>query len=312
MHCKLLKNQARRIAESLLSLAFTSGLVLAAEAPAIRISAPSIGWILAADGTQAIEITGVTESPRTGRTVALAAVARRAWPSPDASATVLQTNTGIALLAGNDQVETLSELPVASVATVAWDRASAGFAACWDTVCEARGANGAMRARWEVAAGARLLAYSAENGLVLATAEGAEWRREAAVIALDSIPAAAAFRPGTSELWLLDATGQLAGIDPQRRPAGTAELVPDAIGLVASLDGKAFFAANASGAAAATNLESLQTETFNMEDSLEGLWPAAGRFTVRLHDSAKRAIGIWNGDSGITGWVPALNSEVGQ
>lgn len=312
MHCKLLKNKARRIAESLLSLAITSGLVMAAESPDIRISAPSLGWILAADGSQALEITGVTESPRAGRAVALAGVARRAWASPDATVTVLQTGTGLEILRGSVPAEGLFELPTGSVATVAWDRASAGFAVCWDTDCEARGANGAMRARWEVAAGARLLAYSADNGMVLATGESAEWRRESSVITLDAIPAAAAFRPGTSELWLLDAAGQLTGIDPQRRPIGNAELVPNALGLVASLDGKSFFAANAEGATAATNLETLQTEKFNLEDSVEGLWPAAGRFTVRLHDSAKRAIAIWNGDSGITGWVPALNSEVRQ
>ena len=46
--------------------------------------------------------------------------------------------------------------------------------------------------------------------------------------------------------------------------------------------------------------------------ALKSLPSAAGRFTVRLHDSAKRAIAIWNGDSGITGWVPASNSEVRQ
>lgn len=312
MHCKLLKNKARRIAESLLSLAITSGLIMAAESPDIRISAPTLGWILAADGSQAIEITGVTDSPRAGRAVALATTARRAWASPDAAAIVLQTRTGIALLRGAQPAEGLLELPAATVATVAWDRASTGFAVCWDEICEARGADGAMRARWEVAPGSRVLAYSADNGLLLATAEAAEWRRQNTVISLDAMPASAAFRPGTSELWLLDAAGQLTGIDPQRRPVGAAELVPNAVGLVASLDGKSFFAANAEGAAAAANLETLQTENFNLEDSVEGLWPAAGRFTVRLHDSAKRAIAIWNGDSGTTGWVPAMNNEVRQ
>ena len=312
MHCKLLKTRARRIAESLLSLAITSGLIMAAESPDIRISAPSLGWILASDGSQAVEITGVADSPRTGRTVALATAARHAWASPDATAIVLQTGTGISLLRGSLPAEELFELPAATVATVAWDRASAGFAVCWNENCEARGADGAMRARWEVAPGARVLAYSADNGLLLATAESAEWRRESAVIPLDAIPASAAFRPGTSELWLINAAGQLTGMDPQGRPTGAAELVPNPVGLVASLDGKSFFAANTDGAAAAANLETLQTETFNLEDSVEGLWPAAGRFTVRLHDSAKRAIAIWNGDSGITGWVPASNSEVRQ
>ena len=312
MHCKLLKNNARRIAESLLSLAITSGLIMAAESPDIRISAPSIGWILASDGSQAVEITGVSDSPRAGRAVPLANAARRAWASPDATAIVLQTGTGIGLLRGSLPAESLLELPATAVATVAWDRASAGFAVCWNEICEARSADGAMRARWEVAPGSRVLAYSADNGLLLATAEIAEWRRQTEVISLDAIPASAAFRPGTSELWLLDAAGQLTGIDPQRRPVGAAELVPNAVGLVASLDGKSFFAANAEGAAAAANLETLQTENFNLEDSVEGLWPAAGRFTVRLHDSAKRAIAIWNGDSGTTGWVPAMNNEVRQ
>ena len=312
MHCKLLNHKARWIAESLLSLAVASGLTIAAESPDIRISAPSLGWVLAADGSQVIELAGVSDSPRVGRAFALESAARRAWAAPDSTATVLQTASGISLLRGGDRVEGLFELPAGSAATVAWDRASAGFAVCWDTNCEARDAAGALRSRWEVAAGARVIAYSAANGLVLATGETAEWRRDNAAIALDSQPVAAAFRPGTSELWLLDASGQLSGIDPQRRPTGSAELVAGAVGQVASLDGTAFFAANAEGAAAFTNLETLQTEKFSVEDSVEGLWPAAGRFTVRLHDSAKRAIAIWDGASGITGWVPASNSEVRQ
>ena len=64
MHSILLSPQARWIAGSILCLAVSSHLALGADASGIRIAAPSLGWVLAPDGSQVIEITGVPESPR--------------------------------------------------------------------------------------------------------------------------------------------------------------------------------------------------------------------------------------------------------
>lgn len=312
MYCKLLKNQARRIAKSILPLAATAGLAIAAETPDIRISAPSLGWVSTSDASQGIEIVGVTESPRTGRSIVLPAAVRRLWASPDSGVLLVQTSSSLTLLRTTGQADPLFEVTPTSSLSVAWDRSSDGFAACWETSCEARDANGAIRSRWDVPAGARAMAYSATAGLLIATADSAEWRTTAESVRLDAIPAAAVFRPGTNELWVLDAEGHLTGRDIQGRNTGSAELIAGAIGLVASLDGKAFFAATAEGAAAVANLETQQTEQLTLEDTVEGVWPASGRFNIRLHDSAKRAIGIWNGDTKTTGWVPALNTEVRQ
>jgi hypothetical protein len=123
------------------------------------------------------------------------------------------------------------------------------------------------------------------------------------------VPAAAAFRPNSPELWLLHPSGHLSGRDLQGRRTAEAQLVPNALGLVASQDGAAFFAANAGGAAAVVSLATSQTEQFDLEDTVEGVWPAPGLFAVRLHHSAKRPIGFWNGETGLTGWVPAQPLE---
>ena len=124
------------------------------------------------------------------------------------------------------------EIPPEVDITVVWDRSSAGFATCWTEKCQARTANGTLREQWEVAAGSRPMAFSVEAGLVTASVGTAEWRRGVELIPLDAVPAAAAFRAGTGELWLLDAAGHLAGRDQQGRHIGEGESVTNAIGLV--------------------------------------------------------------------------------
>ncbi len=296
----------------LLILAALPGLIPAAESAGIRLSAPALGWILASDGAQLIEIAGIAASPRAGRAVALPSPARRVWASPDSNAVLLRLDAGLFLLRANEQLEQLAEIPLDVDVTAAWDRSSAGFAICWAEICQARALNGPIRDQWPFTAGARVVAFSMEAGLLTATAQSAEWRNAAELIPLDTIPAAAAFRPGTQELWLLDADGRLAGRDRQGRRTGEGESVANALGLISSADGKAFFAANADGAAAVFSVASSQSERFAIEESVEGVWPAPGLFAIRLHESAKRPIAIWNGETGITGWMPAATSEVRQ
>jgi hypothetical protein len=308
---------ARRIARLFLSLATLPGLPIAAEPPSPRLSAPAIGWVLAADGSQVIEIAGIAESPRAGRSVALPSAARRTWNSPDADTILIRLDTGLYLISSNERPEHLPRqliaIPAETDVTVAWDRASAGFAICWVETCQARSTAGAIREQWEVSPGSRPIAFSVDAGLVTATLESAVWRVGSQVIHLEAIPAAAAFRAGTRELWLLDLAGHLAGQDRQGRLTGEGNLIPNAAGLVGSLDGKAFFSANTEGAAAVLSLESAQTERLSIEDSVEGVWPAPGLFAIRLHESAKRSIAIWNGQTGVIGWMPtAQGIEVRQ
>lgn len=266
--------QTRRIARLILALAALPGIGIAADPPAIRVSAPTlVGWVTVQDGSQIIEIAGIAESPRAGRTVALPSAARRFWASPDGKAVLVRLDTGLFLLKSNDQVELLVEISPDSDVTAAWDRSSAGFAICWAEICQARAADGAIRAQWEVPAGSHVAAFSVDAGLVTATGGGGEWRGGSGVIHLNAAPAAAAFRSGTRELWLHDETGHLIGQDQQGRRIGEGELVPNALGLVSSLDGKSFFSANVEGAAAVFSLDSFQTERLSVPDTVEGVWP---------------------------------------
>lgn len=285
-----------------------SGLAIAADSSGVRISAPALGWLLSPDGSQLIQLTGVAESPRAGATIALENPARAAWASPDASAIVLKFDSGLALLRSGGPVEPLPGAPIAAHAAV-WDRASAGFALCSQDSCLAFDNAGAIRSRWEVASGSRPLAYSADHGLVTVSADGADWHQANQSIRLDSLPAAAAFRPGTAELWFIDAAGTLSQQDAQGLRRALPDLVPNAVGIVAALDGKSIFAVNAEGAAASASLDTLQAERFSLEDTVEGAWPAPGAFAIRLHESAKRPVAIWNGETGLTGRAPAFSPE---
>lgn len=302
----------RRIAKFLLILAAIPGLALAADSAGIRFSSPSIGWVLAADGSQLIEIAGIDSSPRTGRAVALPSAARRSWSSPDASSALLRLNTGLILLKSDGHPTQIVEIASNVDVAAAWDRSSTGFVACWAGTCQARAADGAIRDQWPVPEGSRIVAFSLEAGLLTATSESADWRQGAESIQLETVPAAAAFRPGTQELWLLDADGRLAGRDRQGRRTGEGELVANAVGLVSSADGKALFAVDPEGRAAVFTIESAQSERFSIDESVEGVWPAPGRFAIRLHESAKKPIAIWNGETGVTGWMPAATNEVRQ
>jgi len=305
MQSKLLNLLARRIAGPLLSLTLAGPTLLQAETPGARFSAPKLGWVLSPDGAQLIEITGVLDSPRQGAALALPAAATRLWPSPDASAAVLRTASGYFLAGSPDLPVALAELPAGSELSVAWDRASNGFAACWSAHCESRDQRGAIVAQWEVAEGSRVLAYSSRAGLVTAVGDSATWRTGDWDSPLAMAPVAAAFRNGTNELWLIDAEGRLSGLDAQGRPVEGSTLVAGAVGLVGSLDGQSFLAASAEGLAASYNLSSGHREQWALEDTVEGLWPAPGLFAVRLHESAKRAVAIWNGETGVTGWTPS-------
>jgi len=307
MHCKQFHQTPRRIAILLRALAIVTGLTLAAESPAVRLSAPSLAWILAPGGSQVIEITGIPESPRAGRAVGLPSAAWRSWAAPDSNSVILRLDTGLYLFRANDPLVLLTELAPEVDVTAAWDRASAGFALCWAEICQGRGANGALRSQWEVAAATRAVAFSVEAGLVSATPDNAVWRTETSNTALEIVPAAAAFRAGTQELWLVDARGHVTGRDRQGRRTGEGELVENPLGLVSSADGKSFFSANAEGAAAAYSLDAAQTTRVSLEDTVEGVWAAPGPFAVRLHESAKRPIAIWNGETGTAGWMPAAN-----
>jgi hypothetical protein len=227
------------------------------------------------------------------------------WAAPDSSSAVVRLDTGLFLLRPASPLQLLQDLPPGAEASALWDRGSAGFALCWLDICEARDAEGAIRSRWSLPAGFRPLAFSLEAGLAAAGSTSALWFHQAGSVPLDTVPAAAAFRSRSMELWMLDRSGNLSGRDAQGRNTGDAILVPDAVGLVGSLDGDAFFAANASGDAAVFSFATAQTRQFALEDPVEGAWPAPGLFAVRLHDSAKKPIAFWNGETGLTGWMPA-------
>jgi len=128
MQCKPLTKHSRRIASLLPFLAALPGMALAAESPGIRLSSPTLGWVLASDGSQLIEIAGIAASPRAGRAIDLPSAARRFWTSPDANAVILRLDTGIFLLRSGDQLEQVAE---GIAVTAVWDRASTGFALCW-------------------------------------------------------------------------------------------------------------------------------------------------------------------------------------
>lgn len=293
----------------MLGLAIGMGPAIWAESPGIRITAPSLGWVLSPDGTQVTEIAGVAASPRAGRELALPAAARRSWASPDAAAVLVQTENGIFLVRESGAPQSILELSGPAEFSAAWDRAAAGFALCGPESCQSFDPAGAIRASWDVEAGARALAYSAESGLVISLNGAAQWLRADGRAPLDGSPIAAAFRPGTSEAWFLDAEGRLTGQDFLGRRTGEGQVIENALGLVASRDGRAFFAASET-AAAVFLIESQKTESVEIGEPVEGVWAAPGAFSIRLHDSAKRPIAIWDGESGALGWMPAVEVAV--
>lgn len=291
----------------MLGLAIGMGPAVWAETPEVRITAPSLGWVLSPDGNQITEIAGVASSPRAGRDRALPGAARRSWASPDATAVLVQTENGIILIREAGEPLAILELSGPAEFSAAWDRAAAGFALCGPESCQAYDAAGAIRSSWEIEAGSRALAFSAGAGVVVASSSAVQWLRADGRTTIDGAPVAAAFRPGTEEAWFLDAAGHLFGQDFQGRRTGEAQLMENPLGLVASRDGKAFFAASEK-AAAVFLIESASAESVDVGAPIEGVWATPGAFSVRLHDSAKRPIAIWDGESGLLGWMPATES----
>ena len=156
MQCKLSSHHLRRIARLLLILAAVPSLAPAADSSGIRLTAPAIGWILAPDGSQLIEITGIISSPRAGRAIALPSAARRSWASPDSNSVLLRLDEGL-FFRSSEQLAQLAEIPAGISVAAAWDRSSTGFAICWAEICQARAANGAIREQWPVAGGLRVV-----------------------------------------------------------------------------------------------------------------------------------------------------------
>ncbi len=300
---------SRRIANPFLGLALIPALVSAAD---LRVSAPGLGWLLSPDGRQVIAITGVPESPRAGDAIPLPGLARQLWSAPDASAALIRLDEGLYLLRpGLDPAE-LAAVSADAAVSAAWDRASAGFAACWADSCRAFDRAGLPGAETAAAPGVRLLAYSASAGLLTVEGDAALWRAGGSTRPLDAVPAAAAFLPGASELWFLDPAGRLAALSAQGARRDLPETVDSPIALVASADGQSVFVVNATGEAAVLGVASGAVTRHTLEETVEGAWPAPGNFNVRLHESAKRPLAIFNGETGLAGWAPAAAREVEQ
>jgi hypothetical protein len=275
-----------------------------------RLSVPALGWVLSPDGSQLLEIAGLPESPRPGRSLPLPRPARAVWSAPDASAAILRLDDGFHLVRP-DLPEPIVLLPVAEPEqpapfTAAWDRASLAFAICYGPHCHEFDREGHPLASIPATPGSHLFAYSRQSGLALRTGDGSLlWLREGSALPLNGTVSAAAFRPGHAELWVLDPAGQLATFDSAGSRSPIAELIPDALGLAPSADGATFFAA-AGNSLAQVQVETRSVSIHSLEDSVTGLWPAPGGLTVRLHDSPKRPISFWNGGSGVYASAPAL------
>ncbi len=277
--------------------------------PAPRLSVPALGWVLSPDGSQLLELAGLPESPRPGRSLPLPRPARAAWSAPDASAALVRLDDGFHLV-HPDLPEPFALLPVAEPEepapfTAAWDRASLAFAICYGPLCHEFDRDGQSLASFPAASGSHLLAYSRQAGLALRKDGSLLWLRDGAALSLDVSAAAATFRPGHADLWVLDPAGHLTVFDSAGSQSSIAELIPDALGLAPSADGSTFFAA-AGNSLAQVQVDTRHVVIYSFEDSVTGVWPAPGGLTVRLHDSPKRPISFWNGDPGIYASAPAL------
>lgn len=296
MHWKLLATPPRGIAVLIL----TASLALVGQTAA-RITAPVLGWLLSPDGGEIIGITGVVDSPRDGQAYRLPAAASKIWVSPDASTIVARSVEGLWLIAPGASSRLIASSE--SGTSMAWDRASKGFVVCQPDRCTEFSPDGSVRGGFDTAGFATALAYSASSGTLFSIEASATWHRNSGDIAVGEA-IAAAFRPGTQELWLIAQDGRLSGLDANGAIVGSAELVPGAVGLAASGDGHSLIAANGSHGAA-FDIRNAEVSRFAVETGIEGLWLAPGNFSVRLHESAKRPIAFWNGESGALGWMPA-------
>lgn len=296
MHWKLMATPPRGIA----LLILTACLTLSGQSAA-RIAAPALGWLLSPDGSEVIGITGVIDSPRDGQSYKLPAVASRIWVSPDASALVARMADELWLISPGSSSRQLGAAD--SAVSVAWDRGGNGFVICQPERCAEHAASGAVRGSFAVAGTVNVLAYSAGAGVIYAVDSTATWHRASGDVAVGEA-AAAAFRPGSQELWVLSTDGKLAGLDSNGASIGSAELVTGAVGLAMSADGAALVAASGSEAAV-FDIRNAQVNRIPVEGGVEGLWLAPGNFAVRLHESAKRPVAFWNGETGALGWMPA-------
>lgn len=296
MHWKLLVTPPRGIAVLIL----TVSMALSGQTAA-RISAPALGWLLSPDGAEIIGITGVIESPRDGQTYRLPASATRIWVSPDASTVVARSSEGLWLIAPGTSSRQFASIdgPV----SLAWDRSGSGFVVCQMDRCAEYSSSGTARGGFETAGAASAVAYSVSAGTVYKLDDSATWHRASGDTGLGEI-AAGSFRPGAQELWTLAPDGRLTGRDANGATIGSAELVPEAVGLVISADGNTLISANASSAVT-MDFRNAEVNRFAVESGVEGLWLAPGNLAVRLHESAKRPVAFWNGETGALGWMPA-------
>jgi hypothetical protein len=268
---------------------------------AARVSAPALGWLLSPDGTGIISITGIADSPRDGQNYPLPATASKIWTSPDASAIIAQSVDGLWLITPG--VSSRQFAAIDTAVSVAWDRSGSGFVVCQPDRCAEYSAAGAVRGGFETAGAADVLAYSASAGTLYDIDGAATWHRSSGDTPLGEV-ASGAFLSASKELWTLGADGRLTGRDANGAVVGSAELVTDALGLVVSADGNTLIAANAS-TAAVYEIRNAEVTRFAVESGIEGVWLAPGNFTVRLHESAKRPVAFWNGETGALGWMPA-------
>lgn len=296
MHWKLLAKPTRGIA----ILILTASLALTGQSAA-RISAPALGWLLSPDGTEIIGITGVVDSPRDGQSYRLPSAASKIWASPDASAIIASSAEGLWLITPGAAVRQFASIE--GSVSAAWDRAGNGFVVCHNGGCTEYSSSGAVRGTFETAGLAGVLAYSASAGTLYSIEGGATWHRAAGDIPLSEV-ASGAFRTGSQELWTLEPDGRLTGRDANGAVVGSAELVADALGLAVSADGNALIAANASEGAS-FDVRNSGVNRFAVESGIEGVWVAPGNFAVRFHESAKRPVAFWNGETGALGWMPA-------
>jgi len=302
MHWKLMAKPPRGIAVLIL----TASMALSGQIAA-RISAPALGWLLSPDGSEVIGITGVVDSPRDGHAFKLPEVASRIWVSPDASALVALTAKELWLIVPGSSARQLSAAE--SSVSVAWDRSGNGFLVCQSDHCAEHSASGAVRGGFDTSGAASVLAYSESAGALYVRDGVATWHRASGDVAVGEA-AAAAFRPGAQELWVLSPNGRLSGFDANGSSAGSADLIADAIGLAVSADGNTLVAVNASSGSV-FDLRTAEVNRLAFAEGVDGLWLAPGNFAVRLHESSKRPVAFWNGETGALGWMPAA-ATVGE
>lgn len=292
MHWNNMQRTKRGIAILLLIGVFG----LHAQNASVRISAPALGWVLSHDGSQVIAITGVTESPRDGEAISLPGAASRIWGSPQGDRFVAALPDGTWLFAPATAPQRILETEAGAAV---WSRNGDVVAACLGESCQVFERAGSHRFNLSLPEGATLAALQPEGGFAFRTAEGIGIRA-GATEEFHPNAVAIAFTPDGSGAWVLNKEGVLAG------PAGPAEFLRNAVGMVIALDGSALIAVAADGSAAAFDPPTRNVRHFALEAGVDGVWPAPGNWNVRLHDSAKRPIAFWSGETSAFSWMPEV------